>query len=690
MVQKLMQQDEIRRISELTHLLNRCNDLYRIGKVSELSDTEFDKRLKELVVLAEKYPQHVLADSPARRIGMEPVGNHPLVKHEIPMLSIDNVYSIPELRGYLRKIEGELQKQQLGPQMWVADQKIWVIEFKANGVALALVYEDGVLVSARTRGNGDEGAEVLILARTIQGIPHRINFPAGTPKRVEIRGEVYMSLSAFRAWNTRMNNKYANPCNATAGALRLLDAKECAKRPLRFMAHTIAGSEFYPGHVTTQQQFLADLEQLGFETPALKLGTKAARLMTSDEVVTFCETAYQEGNEVTRDIDFDTDGLVIKLNEFAWRDKIGSTAKHPRWKIAYKVEQFDAETILKGVEWQVGKIGMVTPVALLKPVRIAGSEISRSTLHNLDELDRLDVQIGDTVLVRKAGKIIPKVVRLVRRGEKSQRIVPPDVCPSCGSQLVTERERGKATVLRCHNFSDCPGQQIGRILFYTSRESANIHGFGENLVKSLFELGLVRDFADIYALTESDLRKVPHLGSKTAAKLVEAIRAAKSPELEPFLHGLTIFNVGEGTSKRLARHFKRLESIVTATESSLAGVKDIGPITAASIHQFFQSPFWRSIMSKLQKAGVSPQPVQEKTSSQRLAGLTIVATGKLEHFTRAQIQSAIEENGGTAAGSVTKNTSYLVVGDKPGSKLDKAKSLGIEVLTEQQFMQLIV
>jgi DNA ligase (NAD+) len=689
MIPTLIREDDIRKISELVLLLNRCNDRYRCGESSELSDAEFDKRLRELTVLEEKYPQYADDDSPTRRIGVEPAGGHVSVKHEIPMLSIENVYSSSELKEFLQKTEEALQNAEPGSKIRAADRRIWLVEHKVDGCALALVYDDGILVSARTRGKGDEGEEVLHLARTIQGIPYRIKFPDGAPKRVEIRGEVYMPLSAFHAWNARMNGKYANPRNATAGALRLLDAKECAKRPLRFMAHTLAGQECYPGHVTTQQEFLADLEALGWETPGLKSGRKTTRLMTSEEVVTFCESAYQEGNEVNRDIDFDTDGLVVKLNEFAWRDTIGSTAKCPKWEIAYKVEQFDAETVLEGVQWQVGKIGMVTPVALLKPVAIAGTTVSRSTLHNLDELGRLQVQIGDTVLVRKAGKIIPKVVASVRRGRQSQPIVPPAVCPSCGSPLVTEQEDGKSTVLRCHNFSDCPGQLIGRILFYTSREAANIHGFGETLVTSLFELGLVRDFADLYALTEADLMQVPRLGNKTAARLVAAVRAAQSPELKLFLHGLTIFNVGEGTSKRLARHYKSLEKIIAATESSLAGVTDIGPVTAVSIHRFFQSPFWKTIMSKLQQAGVSPQPVQERTSSQVLAGKTIVATGKLEHFTRAQIEQAIEENGGKAAGSVSKNTSYLVVGDKPGSKLDKARSLGVPVLTEEEFIQMI-
>jgi len=679
MIKTLIREDEIRKIGELVELLNHCNDRYRCGEPSGLSDTEFDKRLRELAILEEKHPQYAHADSPTRRIGVEPSAGHAPVKHLVPMLSIENVYSISELNDFLKKTEEALQKQKLGPASWV-------IEHKVDGCSLALVYEDGKLVSAHSRGTGLEGENVLILAKTIQGIPHRMRFSGTVPKRVEIRGEVYIPISAFRRWNARMNGKYANPRNAAAGAMHLLDAKECAKRPLHFMAHSIASMEYYPGHVTSQRQFLADLEQLGFRTPGLK---NDAVPFTSNEVAKFCESAYKEGNEVNRNIDYETDGLVIKLDDFARRDKVGSTAKYPKWEIAFKVELFEAETELENVDWQVGKTGVVTPVALLKPVQIAGTTVSRSTLHNLDELDRLQLQIGDTVLVRKAGKIIPKVVASVRRGKQPKRIVPPTVCPSCGSMLVTEQEDGKATVLRCTNFSDCPGQQIDRILFYTSRDAIHIHGFGEKLVTSLFELGLVRDFADLYALTASDFMKVPHLGNKTAVKLVEALRAAKSPELEPFLHGLTIFNVGEGTSKRLARHFKSLEKIIAATESSLAGVTDIGPITAASIRQFFQSSFWRTIMSKLQTAGVKPQSVRETTSSQTLAGKTIVVTGTLEHYTRSQIERAIEENGGKASGSVSKNTSYLVVGSSPGSKLTKAESLGITVLTEEEFMQLI-
>ena len=677
------QYSEQERIHQLTVDLNRYNDLYRRGEPSGVTDSQFDKLLRELKLLEEKHPHHIHVNSPTQRIGIEPLSGHEKAQHIVPMLSIANVYSTEELKDYLKKVESFFQERKLGFPGWT-------IEYKVDGCSLTLIYEQGRLVSAVTRGNGGIGEEVLALAKTIQGIPHRLSFSGrNMPQRVEIRGEVYMKNSAFRKWNERLNGKYANPRGTTAGAMRLLDPKECAKRPLSFLAHSIASPEFYPAHTKTQVEFLEEMKRTGFETSQLTLSDYAHIIMTSEEVVRFCDRAYSEEIDITAQVDYETDGLVVKLNDFALRELVGSTSTEPKWEIAFKVECYEGNTVLENVTWQVGKTGVCTPVAELAPVEIDGTTVRRSTLHNLDEIDRLNIQIGDTVLVKKAGKIIPKVVSVTWPNTQGKVIRPPRKCPACNGLLQIEREKGKAAVIRCYN-PGCPAQKVDRIAFYASRESADMVGLGEHVAQMLVDSGLVTDFADLYLLTEENFMSLPHTGRKSAAKLVAAIQNRKSPPLQKFLHGLTIPYVGEGTSKRLARHFKSLENITKATEASLASVKDIGAVTAASIYKFFHSSFWESIMTKLKKAGVSPEKVEEQSQGQApLAGKTIVVTGKLVRYTRNQIMEAIEANGGTAGSSISKNTTYLVVGEKAGSKLDKARSLGVSILTEAQFEQMI-
>ena len=677
---------DVARIRELTDLLNQANDKYRRGERSGLTDTQFDKLLRELKTLEDKHPDAARDNSPTCRIGIEPLSGLVRVKHTTPMLSIENVYTLDELAKFLRKADAEfMRRTHREPQ--------WMIEYKVDGAALALVYENGELVSARTRGDGVYGDDVLVNARTISGVPLTLNIPGcRLPQRVEIRGEAYMKNSAFRNWNA--TGKYANPRNATAGALRLLDPRECAKRPLSFMAHTAADLAAFAGNATTQSTFLYLMEKAGFATPRLM-----ERWCTSAEVLEFCRTAYDEGSNVTDEVDFETDGLVIKLDDFSLREILGSTSSAPKWAIAYKVEKYEAMTVLNDVTWQMGKTGICAPVAELEPVVIAGTTVSRASLFNLDIIAELGLMIGDTVKVEKAGKIIPHIVSVESKGGNRRKIEPPKHCPSCRWELAILNGRNgevllgwevneRSTVVRCENPS-CPAQLADKIVFYASRDGIDIPGIGEQLAGAMVEARLVGDIADLYALTERQLMTLPRMGHGSAAKLVQAIQSRKTPPLEKFLHGLTIPNVGEGTSKRLAKHCRSLAVVAAASESELAAIVDIGPITARSIYHYFHSNHWNTMAKKFQENGVCPADLETTTSSQALNGLTIVVTGTLENYDRRTIEATIEAHGGKSSSSVSGRTSYVLVGEKPGSKLAKAQALGIPILNESQFNALI-
>ena len=675
---KTNSEQEIARLCNLTESLQKYNDQYRRGEQPDISDTVFDSLIRELKELEQKYPAYATDGSPTKRIGVEPPSGHDRVRHDHPMLSIENVYTLDALAEYLTKIEEMFRSAG-------REQPHWVIEYKIDGVALALVYEKGQLVSARTRGDGEVGEDVLANARTITDIP--LDLTLNETGRVEIRGEVYMKTSAFQKFNQSSHRKYANPRNATAGAIRLLDPQKCAKRPLSFIAHSVAGTDSFPAG--TQQAFFYRMEAAGIPTSRIQKEEKADTWLTGAEVLEFCRTRYEEMYETTKRLDFETDGLVIKLDEFSDRDFVGTTSSAPRWAIALKVEKYEATTVLEDVSWQVGKSGQLTPVAHLSPVQIAGTMVARSTLHNLDEIKRMGLRIGDTVRIEKAGKIIPHVLEVVRSHPTGQEITPPASCPSCGGRIEIETPPDKSTLVRCIE-PGCTSQQVARILFYASRDGVEISGLGEQIIESLVEQGHVSDVADLYTLTEQTLLGLPRMGKASASKLHQAIEATKHPSLEKFLHALSIPYTGEGTSKRLAKFCQTLEMVTSLGVSQLAQIPDIGPITAEAVYQFFHTEYWKKLMQKFNKAGVSPAEVpQEKNVSQSLAGKSIVVTGTLAHYGRREIEYEIERHGGKSSGSVSRNTAFVLVGEKPGSKLAKARELGIPLLNETEFERMI-
>jgi DNA ligase (NAD+) len=667
------------KMNELVELLNQANEAYRKGETSPLSDTEFDQKMNELRELEQEYPEYVLKNSPAQRIGGEPkASGFQRVKHTHPMLSIANVYTKEELQTWMEKIHEKYPHVR------------FVVEQKIDGVALELIYENGYLARALTRGDGEFGDNVTNNAAQISGIPLRID----SKKTMELRGEVYMHTDEFNAWNEKSSKKYANPRNAVAGSIRLLDSREVMKRPLRFMLHSVAENTGFASH-TEFLDVMSQRTRRSYERSSDCLFDicEVTFLLSSDQATSIQEVMQlvEEEEGVTRHVGgtIETDGLVIKVDQFDIRRELGETSTEPRWEIALKVEKYEGTSVLRNVIWQVGKTGTLTPVAEFDPVLIAGTRVSRATLHNMDEINRLDIAVGDTVKVIKAGKIIPKIEEVLERPENRKRIFFPQKCPDCGREpYCGTLPGGDATVVRCPN-PDCPSQIVGRIISFCSREGVDIASFGEVAIENLVARGTLKDPADVYTLTKEQLETV-YPGPKMPEKILKAIAEKKSPDLRKFLYGLSIFAVGEGTSKRLAKHFKSLKNIAAAKLSDLTAVPDIGELTARHIHDFFRSESWKTMSKKFIKAGVAPKPLDEEPSgSQVLAGQTIVVTGTLERYGRKEIEALIEKHGGKASGGVSKKTSFVVAGREAGSKLTKAQELGVPVLTEIEFEQIL-
>jgi len=665
------------RIDDLVTRLNEANAKYRLGEPSGMTDREFDAQLKELYSLEQQHPEFAREDSPTRRIGIEPLTGLTRVKHSVPMLSIENAYTYQEIEKFLDHTKATS----------------YTLEHKVDGVALSVIYEDGRFVQALTRGDGIEGDDVTHNAKTIQGIPHGLDrdstdstFP---PERYEIRGEVYMPNSAFQQWN--VGGRYANPRNATAGAIRLLNPAECAKRPLRFIAHSAVTHDDI---IVRQDQFLEMCRWYGFETATYPDLVGNQTCYDDQTLRKFFQTQYGTEEELKRigDMDFETDGMVIKVNSFAQQREIGGTSVGPKWQIAYKIEKYEGQTILQGVDWPVGKTGVLTPVGRLAPVEIDGTTVSNVTIHNLDIIRSLGLRLNDTIIVKKAGKIIPAIDSVVSHSEdgSSQEIVPPETCPSCGEPVIIEKEADTGTVVRCIN-GQCPAQVAFRILFYTSRKAVDMSGLGEHVITWFVDEGRIEDFVDLYGLTIEDFLKAPRIGKTVAKKLVDAVQSRKTPPLDKFLIGLAISGVGEGTTKRLTKVYSTLDEIEIADCDDLAQIPDIGKVTAESIIYFFNSDHWAILKHKMNMFGVCPaeKAKAETLEFQPLAGQTIVVTGTLTHYKRDEIETVIEQHGGKTLDSVSKKTSFVLAGVKAGSKLAKAQSLGIPVIDEDEFVRRI-
>jgi DNA ligase (NAD+) len=644
---------------------------YYVEAAPEISDLEYDRLLAELLQIEHMHPELVVADSPTQRVGEQPVNELRQVRHQVPMLSIDNTYSADELRAFLARAQKSL----------AVDRASWVMELKVDGVAAAVVYEQGVLVRAVTRGNGEVGDDVTHNIRTIPDVPLRLT--GNPPPLLEVRGEVYMANTALVQLNLQRvaagEEPFANTRNVTAGTIRLQDPRICAQRKLRFFCHGVGYCEGVTA--PTHMEFLELLKGFGLPvTPGVRL------FETAEDVVAGIEELEAELHA----LDFEVDGLVFKLNRFDYRERLGSTSKSPRWVAAYKFEKYEALTRLSDIRVQVGKTGAITPVAELEPVQLAGTTVSRASLHNAEEIERKDVRVGDWVIVEKAGKIIPHIVRVEqhKREVELPKFAFPTHCPECGTALVKD-EGG--VYIRCRNES-CPAKVKQQLRYFASRDAMEIDGLGEKIIEQLVESHLVGSYADLYRLKQEDLLRLEGFGTRKAEKLVESIAASKDRGLARLLAGLSIRHVGSRVASLLASRFRSLQRLSQATQAELAEIDEVGPAIAESVVEFFRLPHGQQLVSDLAEVGLKLEddsPVEPDAAGQLLAGKTLVVTGTLQRYQRAEIQRLIKSLGGRAASSVSANTDYLVAGEKAGSKLTQAQQLGVRVLTEDEFDELI-
>ncbi len=665
-----MSTDAAAEIAALRETIRHHDRKYYVEAAPEISDLEYDRLIRRLEQLEAEHPELVTPESPTQRIGDQPVAGLRQVEHRVPMLSIDNTYSIQELRQYAQRTQKLLPGEPIE----------WVVELKIDGVAVSLLYERGRLSRGVTRGNGRVGDDITHNVRTVGGVPLELG-GKNVPPVLEVRGEIYMTNSDLVLLNEEQQKRgeapFANTRNVTAGSIRLLDPRICARRRLRFFCHGVGYAEGLRGR--SHMEFLEELR--GFGLPATP---RVACFDSFAAAVDHCEELIARLHE----LDFEIDGLVLKVNRFDQRERLGSTAKSPRWLIAYKFEKYEATTRLEAIRVQVGKTGTITPVADLEPVELAGTTVSRASLHNADEIARKDVRVGDLVVVEKAGKIIPHIVRVQKHERKAPlpEYVFPTECPQCGRGLVKD-EGG--VYIRCPNLQ-CPAQVKERIRYFASRNAMDIEGLGDKLVDQLVAGGLVQDCGDLYRLTLDQLVKLERMGRKSSENLLEAIQESKQRGLARLLSGLSIRHVGTRVAAVLAESFGSMEKLRDASVEALSEINEIGPIIAESVHEFLHGEFGRATIEDLQQLGVKMEAGQAAAETSRaLEGKTLVVTGTLTRYSRDEIKELIARHGGRAASSVSAKTDYVVAGEKAGSKLAKAQQLGVPVLSEEQFEELL-
>lgn len=652
-------------IKKLRAELERHNRLYYL-ETPEISDFDFDQMMRRLQELEAQHPELADPNSPTQRVGGAPIEEFRTVIHDPPMLSIDNVYSLEELHDWDARVKRGAGREDIE----------YEAELKIDGVSIDLLYENGELTRGATRGDGVRGDDVTPNVRTARTLPLRI---APRFKRFEVRGEMYISKTDFVKMNEEKQEAgeaaLANPRNAAAGALRQKDPKLAAQKRLRaFTYHVVAADDV---RIESQSHAYEILESLG-----LPINPQRAVCKDLASVEKFIEKWHEKRHELP----FEIDGIVVKVNRRDMQDELGATSKAPRWAIAYKYPPEAAKTIVRDIQLYVGRTGAVTPVAVFDPVHIGGTTVTNASLHNFDEVARKDVRIGDTVLVEKGGDIIPKITDVLKdeRPKKAKAVELPAACPVCGQPL--HRFEGEVAI-RCIN-QGCPAIMIESILHFGSRKAMDIEGLGYHTVKALIDAGLVDDYASIYALTEDQVAALERKGEKSAAKLIENIEQSKTRELSRLIFALGIRFVGERAAKLLAERFRSVDALMDATTEQLIEVPEIGPRVAESITAYFAVPANRARIEKMKRLGVAPAHTATATGS-KLAGKTLVVTGTLSRFSRDEIHRLIEREGGKPSSSVSSKTSYLVAGDAAGSKLDKAKSLGVPVLTEDEFLAMI-
>ena len=640
---------------------------YYVLDSPELSDAEYDALYDRLVTLEEQHPELITPDSPTQKIGAEPADEFGQVRHHIPMMSLQKVTSEPEFMEFHQRILKLLE----------GNQPTYVIEPKLDGLAVELTYQEGVLNVGSTRGNGTIGEDVTANLRTVRSIPLRLlgRYPA----LVDVRGEVVLGRREFERLNRERlaagEEPMANPRNGAAGSLRQLDPKVTAARPLVFFAYSIG--RFEGAGPISQTSALEFLKQAGFRVHPL-----ARECGSVDEVI----GSHQKIGAARDSLDEETDGTVIKVNEYGFQERLGVVSHHPRWAVAWKFPPQEETTVVEEIILQVGRTGIISPVAVLAPVRVGGVEVRRASLHNEDDVARKDIRPGDRVIVRRAGDVIPEVVKVVPGG-KSPRSSPfrfPTTCPVCGAATVREAD---SAFHFCTNLG-CPAQIKERLTHFVSKGGVDVEGMGGRYIEELVDKGIIHDVADIYFLDETKLNQMDRMGTRLAEKLLAAIDHARRPDLPHLIAALGIHGVGEHVAQVLSAAFGSLEKLASASVDELQTTREIGPIVAESIHQFFSLPQTRDLLTKLQRGGVEfPSYALVRQGPQHLAGKVFVLTGTLSSMSRDEAKAKIESMGGRVTGSVSKKTDFVVAGEDPGSKLDKATELGITVWTEDEFLE---
>jgi DNA ligase (NAD+) len=669
------------RIESLRRSIHYHNRRYYQLDDPEITDADYDLLLRELIDLETEFPDLVTPDSPSQRIGAPPLEKFSPVTHRTPMLSLANAFSDEEIREFDRRCHRFLGND---------DPIRYVVEPKLDGLAVNLLYESGRLTVGSTRGDGTVGEDVTLNLRTIPAIPLFIPRTGGSahppgdetaamPERIEIRGEVCMEREAFRNLNRRRTEQgeppFANPRNAAAGSLRQLDSRITARRPLTLFCYAIGTAEGIS--FRTHEAALRTLAAWGFQVNPL--------IRPTVEIEEFIDY-YHHMDRIREELPYEIDGIVIKVNDLLLQEQLGAVSRSPRWAVACKFAAIRERTVIDDIVIQVGRTGVLTPVAIMRPVRVGGVMVSRATLHNEDEIQKKDIRIGDTVMIQRAGDVIPEVVEVVlaERPREARPFIMPESCPECGSRVV--RMEGEAA-RRCIGIS-CPAQIRRHIAHFASRGALDIEGLGEKMVTQLVTSGLIRDPADLFFLTEEELLGLERMAEKSAANLLTAIARAKNPPLDRLIFALGIRHVGEQTAKRLAQTYGTLDALTAATAEELQTVRDIGPEVAASIAGFFHEPANLRVIAKLRGGGVTPRETAPLQAAP-LAGKTFLFTGTLSRMSRSEAKALVESLGGTVAGSVTRGTDYLVAGESAGSKMEKARQVGIAILDEEGFFALL-
>lgn len=656
-------------ITQLRENIRRHNYNYYVLDRPVISDFEYDRLMRRLIRLETKYPDLVTPDSPTQRVGAKPLDEFQTARHILPMLSLSNAFSKQELLDFDKRIKKKLPQYSFD----------YVVEPKIDGLAIALVYENGLLVRGATRGDGYVGEDVTQNLRTIHSIPLKLR-TANIHGTIEVYGEVYMKKENFRKLNEeklkRGENLFANPRNAAAGSVRQLDPTITAQRQLDTFIYraTFPEGNYFHSHM----EVLKFLTKAGF-----KVNPNIKQCSDINEVVTYCESWMNKKNS----LDYEIDGMVTKVNQLVLREELGSTSKSPRWAIAYKFPAEQMTTVIQDIMVGVGRTGALTPVAILQPIIISGSRVHRATLHNEDEIRRKDIRIGDTVLIQKAGEVIPEVIRVIKekRNGKEKIFCMPKKCPVCCSPVVKLDEE---VVSRCHNIA-CPAQVKERIKHFVSRQAMDIDGLGSALIEQLVDGKLIQDFADLYYLKKEDLVKLERIADKSSENILEAIKKSKARPLSSLIFALGIRYVGHHASKLLAQRVRHLFDLQKITQEDLLNIPEFGPKIAESIVFFFQKKENLKIIEKLQDAGVKLTSDVKNLNRQPLKGLQFVLTGSLEGFTREEAKDEIEKLGGRVTGNVTRRTDYVLVGKEPGQKYQKAREMGIKLLKENGFVEMI-